>query len=89
MSSFSRCAALAFVSFTALACGSSSGGDEKPAGTPGTFQQASAKASLGQSVSQIQSIKKGGSDAQSGSLSLLAGSRPEKALSPANLLKRD
>ena len=74
MSSFSRCVALAFVASVALACGSSSSsGDAKPAGTPGTFQQASAKASLGQSVGQIQSIKKGGSDAQSGSLSLLAG----------------
>ena len=58
----------------ATACGSSSsGGDAKPAGMPGTFQTTSAKASLGQSVTQFGSIKKGGADAQSGALSLLAG----------------
>ncbi len=64
-----------FASFAlaSVACGSSSsGGDAKPAGMPGTFQQASAKASLGQSVGSIANIKTGGSGAQSAATSLLA-----------------
>ena len=62
------------VAIASIACGSSSsGGDAKPAGMPGTFQQTSAKQSLGQSVGPITNIKAGGSGTQSAALQLLSG----------------